>query len=149
MNDQPVAVADTISVASGINLQRSAPGLLGNDQDVDGDDLQALLETDASNGTLILIADGSYSYAPGPDFAGSDSFSYFVSDGVANSDPVTVDISLPNIVFILVDDMGQGDSVLYNPRSAISLPNPTAPAGAGIRSDNEHAPTASCSPTRS
>jgi arylsulfatase A len=148
VNDRPVAVVDTISVASGINLQRPAPGLLGNDQDVDGDDLQALLETDASNGTLMLSADGSYSYAPGPDFTGSDSFSYFVSDGIANSDPVTVDISLPNVVFILVDDMGQGDSMLYNPGSAISLPNLSALAGAGIQFDNAHAPTAACSPSR-
>jgi Bacterial Ig domain len=39
-----------------------------------------------------LNPDGSFVYHPAAGFAGVDSFTYFVSDGLSNSAPVTVTI---------------------------------------------------------
>lgn len=148
VNDLPVANGDIFSIAHGASITRSAPGVMTNDNDIDGDPLTATLVSNVTNGLLNFGNDGYFSYTPNSEFAGHDSFSYRVSDGVATSDTVTVDITLPNILLIMVDDMGQGDAPIYNPGSAIPMPNLTALANAGIRFDNAHAAAAACSPTR-
>src|SRR5262249_26066628 len=43
VNDAPVAANDSYTVAAGATLQVAAPGVLGNDTDVDGDALSAAL----------------------------------------------------------------------------------------------------------
>jgi VCBS repeat-containing protein len=48
----------------------------------------------AVNGTLTLNLDGSFTYMPDPDFNGSDSFTYFANDGLANSNTATVTITI-------------------------------------------------------
>lgn len=148
VNDPPVASDDTGSIAKRAVLRRPAPGVLANDIDPDGDTLEAVLVSGTSHGTLNLNADGSYEYTPGQDFTGNDSFSYRVTDGQTFSETASVEITLPNVLLILVDDMGQGDLALYNPGSAIPMPNLTALAEAGVRFNNAHSATAACSPTR-
>jgi Bacterial Ig domain len=54
--------------------------VLANDSDGDGDNLTVAQVTQPTNGTVSLI-DGVVTYTPNPDFFGSDSFSYLVSDG--------------------------------------------------------------------
>jgi hypothetical protein len=74
---------------------RSAPGVLGNDGDVDGDALSAVLVTGPAHGTLALGANGSLTYTPAAGYAGPDSFSYRAQDPAgAQSDPATVTISV-------------------------------------------------------
>jgi hypothetical protein len=67
---------------------------LGNDDDVDGDPLAAVLESGPAHGTLALEADGSFSYTPEPDFHGTDGFSYRAGDGNLESDTATVTIEV-------------------------------------------------------
>ncbi|MBT8395750.1 MAG: arylsulfatase [Gemmatimonadetes bacterium] len=55
---------------------------------------------------------------------------------------------LPNIVFILADDMGYGDPGSYNPSSGVPTPNMDRFAEEGMRFTDAHAPSAVCSPTR-
>src|ERR671911_657284 len=93
-NDPPTGTADAYTTAEDTVLTASAPGVLGNDSDPDGDPLTAVLVTGPSHGTLSLNVDGSFSYTPAENFAGSDSFSYRASDGSLNSNPVTVTISV-------------------------------------------------------
>jgi arylsulfatase A-like enzyme len=50
----------------------------------------------------------------------------------------------PNIVFILVDDMGYGDPGCYNRQSKIPTPNIDSLARAGMRFTDAHAPGALC-----
>ncbi|HVK11128.1 MAG TPA: tandem-95 repeat protein [Gemmataceae bacterium] len=45
-------------------------------------------------GLVTLNADGSFSYTPRPDFAGQDSFTYWISDGVAVSAQTIVRITV-------------------------------------------------------
>jgi len=55
---------------------------------------------------------------------------------------------LPNVVFILADDMGYGDLGCQNPDSKIPTPNLDRLAGEGLRCTDAHAPASVCSPTR-
>ncbi|HUW62647.1 MAG TPA: sulfatase-like hydrolase/transferase [Candidatus Bathyarchaeia archaeon] len=55
---------------------------------------------------------------------------------------------LPNMVFILADDMGYGDLACQNPGSKIPTPNLDRLAGQGVRFTDAHSPSAVCSPTR-
>ncbi|WP_350284247.1 Ig-like domain-containing protein [uncultured Croceitalea sp.] len=82
-NSAPVGVADDYIV--GFNLQRTilADGLLANDTDVDGSTDLMVRTTpvvDTSSGTLVLSADGGFSYTPNTNFLGTDTFTYEVCD---------------------------------------------------------------------
>ncbi|MBT5620161.1 MAG: arylsulfatase [Verrucomicrobia bacterium] len=54
----------------------------------------------------------------------------------------------PNIVYIMVDDMGYGDTGCYNPKSKIPTPNIDSLANAGMRFTDAHSPGALCHPSR-
>lgn len=89
VNEPPVAVDDSYST-DGARLEVAAPGVLGNDSDLDeGDKLIATLVYGPSNGSLTLNPDGSFDYTPDSGFAG-DTFTYKASDGMAYSNEATV-----------------------------------------------------------
>ena len=90
VNDAPVANANSYTTAEDTPLTITAPGILGNDTDTDGDSLTAVPNTDVSNGSLILNSDGSFSYTPDSNFCGTDSFTYRANDGTVNSNIATV-----------------------------------------------------------
>ena len=90
----PVAIADSYTVAEDGVLTRSAPGVLTNDTDVDGDDLTAKLVKGPLHGTLKLNANGSFTYEPVADYNGSDSFTYKANDGLADSNVVAATITV-------------------------------------------------------
>lgn len=94
VNQAPLAVDDgTYVVDVGATLDVSAPGVLDNDTDPDGDPLTAALLTSAQHGTVSLNADGSFTYVPNNTTAPvTDSFTYQASDGQAASDAATVQV---------------------------------------------------------
>jgi len=94
VNDAPVAVDDEYTVAEKETLTIDAPGVLGNDSDVDGDALSAILVDTVSNGTLTLNANGSFTYEPDEYFNGMDSFTYKASDGELESELAVVTITV-------------------------------------------------------
>jgi len=94
VNDAPVAVDDEYTVAENETLTITAPGVLRNDSDVDGDTLTAILVDTVSNGTLTLNADGSFTYTPNEYFNGTDSFTYKAKDAVLESDLAVVTITV-------------------------------------------------------
>lgn len=55
---------------------------------------------------------------------------------------------LPNIVYILADDLGYGDVSAYNPDSKLATPNIDKLAGEGMRFTDAHSPSSVCTPTR-
>ena len=93
-NQAPVAAGEAFSTAEDTALTVATPGVLGNDADTDGDPLTAALVTGPSHGSLTLNANGSFSYTPAADFAGSDSFTYRASDGTLESNQATVTIMI-------------------------------------------------------
>jgi arylsulfatase A-like enzyme len=55
---------------------------------------------------------------------------------------------LPNIIYILADDLGYGDISSYNPAGKIKTPNIDKLAAEGMRFTDAHSPSAVCTPTR-
>ena len=94
VNDAPVAVDDTYTMAEKETLTIAAPGVLDNDTDVDGDTLSAILVDTVSNGTLTLNADGSFVYTPNEYFNGTDSFTYKAKDATLESEMAVVTITV-------------------------------------------------------
>src|SRR5438045_8641433 len=81
INDAPVAANDdNYTTPEDTQLTVSAPGVLANDSDADGDPLSTILVTEPSHGTLTLNGDGSFSYMPALNFNDIDSASYRESE---------------------------------------------------------------------
>ncbi|WBY03783.1 Ig-like domain-containing protein [Ramlibacter tataouinensis] len=95
VNDAPVAVGDSYTVAEGGTLTVAVgTGVLANDTDAEGDGLSALLVSGPANGTLTLNADGSFSYTHNGSETTSDSFTYKVNDGTVDGNTVTVSLTV-------------------------------------------------------
>jgi CSLREA domain-containing protein len=96
VNDPPVVAGEAYTINQDTPLNVAAPGLLANDSDVDGDPLQAVSYSGGAtaHGTLSGSANGSFTYTPHAGYAGTDSFTYRVTDGAATSAPVTVHITI-------------------------------------------------------
>ncbi|MCH7920640.1 MAG: sulfatase-like hydrolase/transferase [Planctomycetes bacterium] len=67
--------------------------------------------------------------------------SAFLTGGTATAET-------PNILIVLVDDMGYGDPGCYNPDSKIPTPHIDSLAREGMRFTDAHAPGALCHPSR-
>lgn len=93
-NQPPVAMADAYTLDEDAILEQSAPGVLTNDSDPEGDSLSVSLITGAAHGSLTLNSDGSFRYQPDNDYGGQDSFIYQASDGSLTSSPATVTITV-------------------------------------------------------
>ncbi len=115
VNDRPDAVDDSIRTDEDTVATLSAPGLLRNDSDLDGDVL-TVDQVDGAGGnvgrtfrtargaTLRVNADGSLSYDPTGQFdalrpgeQATDSFTYRVSDGNGANDTATVSITIDGV----------------------------------------------------
>ena len=68
--------------------------VLGNDSDADNDALTAQLGTTTTKGALTLNVNGSFTYTPGEDATGTDTFTYRAVDGLATSNLATVTITI-------------------------------------------------------
>jgi VCBS repeat-containing protein len=91
INDDPVAIDDCASTTEDSSVTIS---VLTNDSDVDGDSLQISAFTQPSHGTVVLNADGSYTYTPNAPFSGTDSFTYTITDGNGSDATAEVRISV-------------------------------------------------------
>lgn len=80
-NNPPSAKSDTYEVEQNQTLTIEAPGVLGNDSDLENDLLSAVLINRPSNGTLTINSNGSFLYNPEKDFSGEVNFSYKAFDG--------------------------------------------------------------------
>ncbi|MBT8285217.1 MAG: cadherin-like domain-containing protein, partial [Flavobacteriaceae bacterium] len=94
----PCAADEAYSGIENTTLNIAAPGVLSNDSDNDSGDVLTVTTVpviDVTNGTLTLVADGSFSYVPDAGFIGVDSFTYEVCDsfGLCDTAVVTITIS--------------------------------------------------------
>lgn len=94
VNAAPVAVADIYIANEDHALTVTAPGVLFNDSDINGDQVIAILQSTVSHGVLSFHSDGSFNYFPNNDWYGTDSFTYAAYDGQALSNFVTVTIAV-------------------------------------------------------
>lgn len=140
-----VGVTDHYSTAAAATLTRAAPGVLANDG---VDNATVRVARNPRLGVVELAPDGSFSYTPKYRFRGQDSFSYEIVSGENISAPVEVTITFPNVIVILVDDLGLGDLAGYNEAAITDTPNLDALAAEGVRFTHAHSSAAVCSPSR-
>ena len=139
VNDAPVATNDTISVTEDVP---ATGNVLANDSDPEGDGLTASLVTAPVNGTVVLNADGSFTYTPNVDFNGADSLVYQVCDNGVPSlcDTATVifNVSAVNDAPVaLPDTIAVTEDV---PTTGNVLTNDSDPEGDGLTSSLVTAP---------
>jgi VCBS repeat-containing protein len=96
-NQKPEAKNDDYTVNEDGVLRVSAPGVLENDRDRDGDQLVANLVNGPEHGILTLNANGSFVYTPDANFNGKDSFTYRAFDGTAESGITKVTIKVQSV----------------------------------------------------
>lgn len=123
VNDAPAAANDTISTPEDIPLTTSAPGLLSNDTDVDGNMLTITgfsiagvtgsfspgsEATIPGIGDLTINADGSYSFIPAINYNGPVPLvTYTVTDGtLSDAATLTITVTPVNDAPIAADDTG-------------------------------------------
>jgi uncharacterized repeat protein (TIGR01451 family) len=94
INLPPVATDDTYTTPEDVPLVITSPGILGNDSDPNNDLLTAITLTNPLAGALALNLDGAFTYTPTLNFTGVVTFTYRANDGMANSNPATVTITV-------------------------------------------------------
>ena len=94
VNDAPTAFAEHYRVLNADTLVVEGLGVLLNDVDAEGNQLQAVILTQPDSGAVTMNTDGSFVYQPDPAFFGSVSFTYVATDGEITSDPVDVTIDV-------------------------------------------------------
>ena len=113
-NAPPEASDDTYTTPENSTLTVPPPGVLGNDTDANGEDLEASMVSGPSNGTLTLSGNGSFTYDPATDFTGTDSFTYEAADGNGGTDQATAEIQVV-----------EGDSVTVQLDDVVAAPGDT------------------------
>lgn len=94
-NLAPVARDDQYTSPVNTTLTVSAAaGLLANDSDAEGEEFSISSFTNPTHGALALNTDGSFSYVPVANFAGTDTFTYQVADANGSSNTATVTITI-------------------------------------------------------
>ena len=74
--------------------------VLTNDSDPDTSDSMSAVGgsfTTAQGGTVLLTADGNFTYTPPSDYSGADSFSYTAIDGAGNTSSATVNLTVDGV----------------------------------------------------
>jgi endo-1,4-beta-xylanase len=93
-NVPPTAQDDAYTVALDTTLSVTAPGVLANDADVDGDAMTAVLQSGPATGSLTLNPDGSLTFIPPSGFTGEVYFTYLARDKDGDSEPATVTLTV-------------------------------------------------------
>ncbi len=97
-NADPVAADDAFVTDQAVSVAGNvlADNGFGVDSDPNGDPLSVIAASfvTSNGGTVALLADGSFSYAPLAGFVGADSFDYTLEDGEGGSDTGTVTITV-------------------------------------------------------
>lgn len=104
----PEAIEDTYTTNQNSTLAESAPGVLSNDSDGS----TAILKSGPMNGTLVMNANGAFTYTPNANYVGSDSFTYSAGNPYGTSIPVSVTITIEQTTPPIVN--GISDGGIYN-----------------------------------
>ena len=121
VNDVPVARDDSYSVNEGATLVITAPGLLANDRDDDGDAMTSFWVSGPQHGTVTVLSNGGFSYTHDGSQTVQDQFTYRVSDGQANSSIATVQL---NIVPMNDAPVPAGDTYTLDESSTLTVAAP-------------------------
>ena len=122
--------------------------VLTNDFDLEGNTQTVSSNTNPTNGTVVVNADGTYTYTPNTDFVGTDSFTYTVCDNgtpqacdtaivtinveqnptdtnnsvVANNDAVITEVGTPITISVLSNDFDPNGDVFTITTGSVTDP---------------------------
>src|SRR6188768_589223 len=106
VNDAPVAVDDTNTTNEDTPVMGDAS--TNDTPSGDGGNMWTLVGVDgaATNGSVVMNPDGTYTYTPDPDFNGMDTITYMVCDtnGDCSTAEIIITITPVNDVPVAVDD---------------------------------------------
>jgi HD-GYP domain-containing protein (c-di-GMP phosphodiesterase class II) len=114
VNGTPVAVDDFgMGYATTEDTSFTTSDITANDLDEEGpvDSTTVLVISSVRDGVLTNNGDGTFGYAPNPNFFGTDSFTYLVSDsdGVRSTPAtVTIEVVAENDAPVAIADFGAG-----------------------------------------
>lgn len=102
VNDGPVANDDTAEVDEDGSVDIP---VLGNDTDLDGDDLR-VIEASSPDGEVTINPDGTITFAPAENFNGDTTITYTITDDNGGTDTATVNVTVNpvNDAPVAVDD---------------------------------------------
>jgi uncharacterized repeat protein (TIGR01451 family) len=117
----PIAVDDSYTATGNVRISVPAPGLLGNDEDPEGDTLTASDGSLSANGGNVSVSsDGSFTYNPAPGFEGTDTFNYTVTDSHGNTNVGTVTITVSGMIWFVNSSAAPGgDGRLTSPYNCL------------------------------
>ena len=125
VNHPPTTGDDSYATNQDLALSVSAPGVLGNDVDLDENPLTAALVSGPAHGSLTFNANGSFTYTPSSGFNGVDSFAYAANDGSAGGNVASVSLSVNPLVSIADSSGGEAlESITF----AVTLSGPAVQA---------------------
>ncbi|MEO2207774.1 InlB B-repeat-containing protein [Paenibacillus pabuli] len=116
----PEAIDDTYTTNQNSALVVPAPGVLANDRDAS----TAILRSGPMYGTLVMNADGSFTYTPSANYVGTDSFTYSAYNEWGTSVPVAVSITVEQTTAPIIS--GVVESTVYNQAVTPSFNSGTA-----------------------
>jgi hypothetical protein len=115
----PIAVGDSYTNLQNKALTVTSPGVLANDTLVTVGPLTAVLVNHVSHGTLTLNSNGGFIYLPATNYYGPDSFTYVASDGMSNSSPATVNLTV--LAPAIITTQPQNQQVVTNQTASFSV----------------------------
>jgi hypothetical protein len=114
-NEDPTAADDTGRARGEV---AAAIAVLDNDGDSGGDPLTVVgIPDPPAHGRAVPNPDGTITYEPEAGYAGSDTFTYRVSDGRGGSAVARVDMTIDNLPPLAADDQGA-----TGPGRAVTIP---------------------------
>ncbi|RYU68289.1 tandem-95 repeat protein [Aliivibrio finisterrensis] len=115
LGDYPLSHQGSLATEDNI-VTITSEDLLGNDTDVDGDELKIVAVSNPTNGTVSINDDGEIEFKPSENFSGEVTFDYTISDGNGGTDTATVTINIdavadvPELTIKEVNDISLGNN---------------------------------------
>ena len=130
INDAPVAADTAITTAE----DTAKTGTLPPATDIDHDAVTYAKAADPMHGSVVIDADGRYTYTPAADYNGADSFRYTVADGKGGSNTYTVDVKVTPVNDAPVAHGGaSGKGTIGEPLAPLGVPAFSDVDGPAIR----------------
>jgi hypothetical protein len=97
----PIVVNQSYQAYSNLPLTVSSPsqGLLAGAYDPNGDPMSIASYTQPANGSVTVNPNGTFTYTPAPGYAGPDSFTFTVTDGLLAAAPAVANIQVADPVW--------------------------------------------------
>lgn len=116
VNDAPKASDSSITTKENTAVNGTVTGT-----DTEGSKLTFTLGKAPLHGIVILNADGTYTYTPNKDYYGTDTFTFVSNDGLLNSLPATVTITVTEVEDIILPVTGENSDVFYGVAALLIL----------------------------